>query len=198
MNSPDPAAAAAGGRACEEFLRLVRSRRSCRAYDASRPVPRELLDQCVEAARLAPSACNRQPWRFVIADDEAVVRDLRAAGRRAGIAHVWWESVPVFVALCARLDLLAHRAAPLFTGIPYYLIDIGIAGEHFVLAAEALGLGTCWVGWFSDRGVRKVLRLPRSLRLVSLITVGWPAPASQPHPTPRAELSEIRRWNRWE
>jgi nitroreductase len=189
----------AGGRAAAygQFIELVRRRRSCRCYDAARAVPRALLDQCLEAARLAPSACNRQPWRFVVADDPVVVAALRAEGKRAGIPHPWWANVPVFVALCVRPDLVTHTVAPLISGIPYYLIDVGIAGEHFVLAAESLGLGTCWIGWYNDRAVRRVLHLPRSLRLVCLITVGWPAPAWERRPAARADLQEIRRWDRW-
>jgi nitroreductase len=179
-------------------MELVRGRRSCRCYDASRAVSRVLLDHCVEAARLAPSACNRQPWRFVVVDDPIAVDALRAEGKRVGIPHPWWANVPVFVAVCARLDLLAHTLAPMVSGIPYYLIDVGIAGEHFVLAAEALGLGACWVGWFNDRAVRRILHLPRSLRLVSLLTVGWPAPGWERHPSARAELAEIRCWDRWQ
>jgi len=193
----EPVAAEAPGYGL--LMGLVRRRRSCRCYDVSRPVPKALLDQCLEAARLAPSACNRQPWRFVVVDEPALVAELRAGGKRAGIPHPWWETVPVFVVVCARLDLLAHRVAPMVSGIPYYLIDIGIAGEHFVLAAESLGLGTCWIGWFNDRSVKRLLRLPGSFRPVSLITLGWPAvpPLERPDPS-RAELHEIRRWNRWE
>lgn len=193
----DPASAPAS--AAGLFAELVRRRRSCRRYELSRPVPRALLDQCLDAARLAPSACNRQPWRFIVVDEPALLAALRAEGKRAGIPHPWWDTVPVFVVVCAQLDLLAHRVAPMVSGIPYYLIDIGIAGEHFVLAAESLGLGTCWIGWFNERSVKRVLHLPRSFRPVSLITVGWPAlpPAERPEPA-REELQDIRRWNRWE
>ena len=185
---------------CAALLALLRSRRSCRRYDGRKPVPRELLDQCVEAARLAPSACNRQPWRFVIADDPAVVARLRTEAKRAGIPHPWWTDVPVFVALCAQGDLLTHTLAPMVSGIAYDLIDLGIAGEHFVLAAEALGLGTCWIGWFSERPVKRILRLPRSLRVAALITVGWPAGDSEAHAAraSRLDLTAIRRWNAWE
>ncbi len=182
------------------LMTLLQTRRSCRRYDGQRPVPRELLDRCVEAARLAPSACNRQPWRFVIADDPGVVAQLRAEARSPGIPHPWWEQVPVFVALCAELDLLAHRVAPLVSGIPYYLLDLGIAGEHFVLAAEAQGLGSCWIGWFNGRAARRVLRIPRSHRIVALLTVGWPARDldSGTSRSSRLDLTSIRRWNAWE
>ncbi|MCK5805497.1 MAG: nitroreductase family protein [Lentisphaeria bacterium] len=177
-----------------EFMKLVENRRSCRRYDSSRPVPREVLTECVEAARLAPSACNKQPWRFVIVDDPELVARIRADGRRAGIPHPWWDDVPVFVVLCAELSLLAHRVAPAVTGIPYHLLDLGIAGEHFVLAAEERGLGTCWIGWFNARGVRRALMLPRRLRVLSLITVGYPAEQGDERSS-RQDLDTILSWN---
>jgi nitroreductase len=185
-------------RAYDDLLEVIRARRSCRRYDPARPVPRALLDRCVEAARLAPSACNCQPWRLVIADAPETVARLRVAARKAGIPHPWWDQVPVFVALCARLDLVTHRVIPFFTGLPYYLIDMGIAGEHFVLAAETLGLGTCWIGWFNERGAKRVLGIPRSYRVVSLLTVGWPAPRGGDSRSARLGIEEIRQWNRGE
>lgn len=196
--SADPEALPAPRCTCDQLLGIVQARRSCRRYQVDRPVPRALLERCVEAARLAPSACNCQPWRFVLADDPETVARLRTAARRPGLTHPWWDQVPVFVALCARLDLFAHRAVPLISGLPYYLIDIGIAGEHFVLAAETLGLGTCWVGWFNERGCKRVLGIPRSYRVVSLLTVGWPAPAATSSRASRLAADEVRRWNRWE
>jgi nitroreductase len=194
----DSASAAALPDAYECLLGLIQARRSCRRYDPARPVARALLDRCAEAARRAPSACNRQPWRLVIADAPQTVERLRAEARKPGIPHPWWEDVPVFVALCARLDILTHRVAPLFSGLPYYLIDMGIAGEHFVLAAEALGLGTCWIGWFDERGAKRVLGIPRSYRVVSLLTVGWPAADVDDTRSSRLALDEIRQWNRWD
>ena len=196
---PVPGNPAAPSAAYDHLMAILRARRSCRRYDPARPVPTPLLDLCVEAARLAPSACNRQPWRFVLATDPAVVAQLRAGARRAGVPHPWWDHVPAFVALCAKLDLLTHTVAPIFSGIPYYLLDLGIAGEHFVLAAETLGLGTCWIGWFDERAARRILQLPRSWRLVSLLTVGWPEAAAADTPrASRLELAAIRHWNRGE
>lgn len=178
------------------FLSLVRERGSCRRFDPDRPIAPEVLERCLEAARLAPSACNRQPWHFVVieADDqrEALFRDCRLPG----IAHRWWCDVPVFVALCAQLSLVTHRVAPAVSGIPYYLLDVGIAGEHFVLAATEAGLGTCWVGWFRERAVKRLLSIPRSVRVVSLIAVGYPvgAPARCGQ---RRELAEFVHWGGW-
>ena len=181
----------------EALLALLRARRSCRHYDPERPVPRGLIDTCVEAARLAPSACNRQPWRFVVADDPAMVARLRTEGKRLGIPHPWWSQVPVFIAVCVQRQVLTHRIAPMVTGIQYDLIDLGIAGEHLVLAATALGLGTCWIGWFDEGAVRRLMGLPKGLRVAALITLGWPDDTPPAGPTSRLALEDIRRWNIW-
>ena len=156
------------------FLSLVTSRRSVRRFRQT-PVEREALLKCAEAARLAPSAENVQPWRFVMVDDPALKAEL-AKHAFSGLyrATRWAEKAPVMVVILAELDILANRIGKEITGISYYLIDIGIAGEHFVLQAQELGLGTCWIGWFSQKGVRKALDLPRKYRPVSLLAVGYP------------------------
>jgi len=183
---------------CDDLLRLMAERSSCRRYDPERAVPRELLETCIEAGRRAPSACNKQPWHFVVADDPDTVAALRQQAKLPGIPHPWWDAVPVFIAVCVRIDLLTHRIAPAFSGIPYYLIDVGIAGEHVVLAAEALGLGTCWIGWFKEKAVRAVLHIPRTVRVASLLTVGWPAESStKPSASTRKKLEDVISWNQW-
>lgn len=157
------------------FMELVRKRRSVRRFRTDVMVPVDLLQQCVEAARLAPSAENVQPWRFLIVDEP----DLKSALSAAAFSGVyrftqWAARAPALVVLFAELDVLANRIGRRITGIDYYLIDLGIAGEHFCLQAAELGLGTCWIGWFSPRGVRKALKTPRRLRPVALFAVGYP------------------------
>lgn len=176
------------------FLELASTRSSVRSFQPT-PVPREALVQCVEAARLAPSAENSQPWRYLIVDDPQVKERL-ARYAFSGIyrATLWAAQAPVLVVLFARLDLLANRLGRRITGIPYYLIDIGISGEHFVLQAHELGLGTCWIGWFSARGVKKAVAAPLGYRPSAMLAVGYPA-----HSTLRAKrrrpLEEIYRFN---
>ncbi|MEI6421658.1 MAG: nitroreductase family protein, partial [Lentisphaerota bacterium] len=129
----------------ENFLELVKKRRSCRDYSEA-PVPDDLLANCIEAARLAPSACNKQPWRFMIVKDCELRKSLCAEGLLPGLPMPWIRNAPVIVVLCSETSVFTHVIAPLISKVQYHLIDIGIAGEHFVLAAEAQGLGTCWIG----------------------------------------------------
>lgn len=179
------------------FIDLVRNRRSCRSYDPARPVPGQLVIECLEAARLAPSACNRQPWRFIIVDDRETRLQICGKCLLPGLSHAWLHDAPTIVVLCVELDLVTHRIAPVVSGVPYYLIDAGIAGEHFVLAATDRGLGTCWIGWFKERAVRRLLGIPRNVKIASLISLGYPGKDFQPGPRHLRSMQEIRNHNRW-
>jgi len=113
-----------------------------------------------------------------------------------GIRHDWILAAPVLVVLAAVPEVVTHRLAPMISGVPYWLIDVGIAGEHFVLAATEAGLGTCWIGWFREKAVKRLLRLGPGVRVASLLTVGYPAEPPGP-PRPRLELGEIAFENEW-
>ena len=155
------------------FQELVRSRRSVRRY-LDKPVEREKIMVCLEAARLAPSAENVQPWRFLVIDDPEV-KQRYAAAAFSGIYSFsrFAAKAPVLVVILARPDLLANRIGKQIQDVSFYLIDVGIAGEHFALQAEELGLGTCWIGWFNSRRTRKFFRIPRPFKIVCLIAVGY-------------------------
>jgi nitroreductase len=156
------------------FMDLVRKRRSVRAYSPM-PVPRESIDRCLEAARLAPSACNSQPWSFVIVDDGETVRRLSARAF-AGIYSMnsFVQSAPVLIAVITERSTYTARLGGYFRGIQYSLIDIGIACEHLILQAAEEGLGTCWLGWFNEKEVKHFLGLPRGTKIDILISMGYP------------------------
>jgi len=173
---------------------LVRSRRSIRRF-LPRPVEKEKLLACLEAARLAPSAQNAQPWRFVIVDDP-VLKDTLCRNAFTGIYSTsrFAAQAPVIVVVLARKDFVAHRLGRQIQKTAFHLIDIGIAGEHFILQAEELGLGTCWMGWFSYRKARKALRVPRRYKIIALIPVGYAA-SRPPRETVRMALGKVAWWN---
>ena len=116
-----------------ELETAIRERRSCRAYRPD-PVPDNLIRECVEAARLAPSACNKQPWRFYAVSAPDLRKQLCEEALLPGIKMPWLEQAPVIMVLCMKKKLATHFLAPLLSGIHYEYIDLGIAGEHFVLA----------------------------------------------------------------
>jgi nitroreductase len=157
------------------FQNLVHTRRSIRKFE-QRSVEQEKIKLCIEAARVAPSAEHVQPWRFIVID-EPDKKEILTSRAFSGIYSPtkWANHAPVIIVILAKLDILANRIGKQIQGTNYYLIDIGIAGEHFVLQAHELGLGSCWIGWFSAKGVRKALTIPRNYKIVSLLALGYPA-----------------------
>jgi len=152
---------------------IIAQRRSIRRY-LDKSVEREKILECLEAARLAPSADNVQPWRFLVIDDPEL-KDKFTKEIFSGIYSIskFAAKAPVLIMILARLDIIANRIGKQIQNIHFYLIDTGIAGEHIVLQAEELGIGTCWIGWFNSRKARKVLNIPRKYKIVSLISMGY-------------------------
>lgn len=179
------------------FLDLVRTRRSVRRYDSSRPVAREAVERCLEAARLAPSACNAQPWRFVVVDDPDL-RDRLARktfGPLVSFNHFSLQA-PVLVAVVAEETRMVPRLGGLVKGKRYSVMDIGIAAEHFCLQAAEDGLGTCMLGWFDERAARRLLAVPSTRRIVLIITLGHPADDASRR-RGRKTMEEMRSYNRY-
>ncbi len=179
-----------------EFLRLCRRRKSVRRF-ADRPVEREKIELCLEAARRAPSADNVQPGRFVVFDDpdkkarlaEAVFTGLYSTSKR-------FASAPVLVCLLIKENVLVNKVAGVVQGTQLQLVDAGIAGEHFVLAAADQGLGTCWIGWFDGRALIKHLGLRgKAYKPIALVALGYPAADVTDNERPRKPLSDIASWN---
>ena len=155
------------------LLDLLRHRRSIRNY-LDRAVPREKIMLCLEAARLAPSACNSQPWKFIVVDDKELKNKLcDAAFNGVYSMNSFCKTAPVIVALVSEKSKFWTRVGGVIRDTKYYLIDIGIAGEHLILQAEELGLGTCWIGWFDEPAVKSLLNVPQKKKIDVLIALGY-------------------------
>ena len=155
------------------LLDIIRQRKSVRDF-LDRPVEREKIMKCLEAARLAPSACNSQPWKFIIVDDKQLKDKLyKAAFGGIYFINSFCKMAPVIVVVISEKGKFIARIGALFRGTRYYLIDIGIACEHFILQAEELGLGTCWIGWFNERAVKSILNIPQQKKIDILIALGY-------------------------
>ena len=177
------------------FLELARRRKSTRRY-SSKPVPREVIDRCLEAARLAPSACNSQPWSFIVVDDENLKnRLLDKVFSGAYSMNSFIRNAPVLIVVITEKSTYIARLGGYLRGVQYSLIDIGIACEHLILQAEEEGLGTCWLGWFNEKAVKEVLRLPRNSKVDIIISLGYPE-SKEEKTKIRKPLSEIRRFNK--
>lgn len=158
----------------EYFYWLVNNRQSDRNY-LTQPVSRDAINRIVEAARVAPSACNAQPWRFVVVDEPELKNKLAdaAASRVLGINH-FTKQAPVHIVIVMEGANFNSRFGSLMKGKTLPLIDIGIAAEHICLAAKAEGLGSCMLGWFDESAVKKLLDIPKSKRVPLIITLGYP------------------------
>lgn len=177
------------------FQRILRGRRSIRRFLPT-PVEPEKLRACLEAARIAPSAHNVQPWRILVVDDPALKERLAAAafsGLYSGSKFA--AQAPIILVLLARPGRIVARVGSRIQGAPFYLVDMGIAGEHIVLQAQELGLATCWMGWFSYRRARKALGIPRAFKLVAMMPLGYAASRPQREP-PRRAYEEIVSFNK--
>ena len=170
------------------FLDLAEKRRSVRAYKPDE-VPEDLLQTVLEAGRLAPSACNKQPWRFIVVRDEVARRALGAA-----YAREWFWKAPVVIAVCILPKEAWTRS---FDGQNYAMVDGALALDHMTLAAAELGLGTCWIGAFDPAAAREILGLPDGVEIVGMTPLGFPDVEANPRVRSRRPLGEIVMKERW-
>jgi len=167
------------------FAELVKKRYSVRAYKPD-PVQEEKLQQVLQAARLAPTASNRQPFQIIV---------VHTAGREAELKRIyasdWFVQAPMVICACGIPAQNWVRS----DGKNYNDVDVTIALDHLILAAADLGLGTCWIAAFDPAAAREVLGLPDGVEPIAFTPLGYPA--DQPRPKARKPLSELVRYERW-
>ena len=178
------------------FDDIVSARHSVRAFDPARPVPPEDIMALIEAARWAPSACNSQVWRFIAVTDPERIRQICAQGMGPILRNKFMRDAPLIIVGCAELDIVANKIGTKFTGIEYYQLDMGIAMEHIVLKATELGLGTCWVGWINEENLRSTLGIPKHVRVMALIAVGY-STETAPSKRTRKPMRKILYADQW-
>ncbi len=166
-------------------MEAIQSRFSSRAWK-SYEVEEEKIEQLIEAARLAPSASNRQEWRFVVVRDAEMREKLAEASRGQDFVG----KAPVVIVACAQ-----GTGHVMTSGLECHPIDVAIAVDHITLAAVELGLGTCWIGAFNADEVKRLLGIPPEVVVVALLPVGYPA--QEPGPKRRLALEEILMYERW-
>ncbi len=168
-----------------DFRELINTRYSVRAY-TSEPVEDEKVQEVLDAARLAPTAANRQPFQFIV---------IHTAGREAELKRIyraeWFCKAPLVICACA----VPSRAWSRMDNKNYSDVDVTIAMDHLILAATELGLGTCWIAAFNPIASREVLGLPEDVEPVAFTPLGYPA--DQLGVKRRKPLSELVRYERW-
>jgi nitroreductase len=139
-------------------------------------VEAEKLMRCMEAARLAPSACNSQSWKFIVIDDARLKNTVaeNMSNKMVPINH-FTRQAPILVAIVRESSNFTSSLGQVVKDKEFPLMDIGIAAVQFCLQATAEGLGTCMMGWFNERKIKQLLKIPRTKRLELIITVGYPS-----------------------
>ncbi|HDP36863.1 MAG TPA: NAD(P)H nitroreductase [Candidatus Atribacteria bacterium] len=177
-----------------KFLDLVKTRQSVRKY-LDKPVEREKIERCLEAARLAPSASNSQPWDFIVVDDpklkEAVAKETFS---QLISFNRFSLQAPVLIILISERPGFLNKVAEAIKDKQFSLIDIGIAAEHLCLQAAEEGLGTCMLGWFNEKGVKELLNIPSPKRVELIITMGYPE-SNEIRPKKRKPIDQIKSYN---
>ncbi|PKN75035.1 MAG: nitroreductase family protein [Candidatus Cloacimonetes bacterium HGW-Cloacimonetes-2] len=148
---------------------IINVRKSTRNFLPD-PVPQEILEEILEAGRLAPSAQNRQPWRYLVFNDNRKIRELAKNCGLIGLSNFFIKEAPLVIIACAET-----KSNVRINNQDYYLVDTAISFQQMILTATAHGLGTCWMAAFSEKTLSKYLQLPPSWRIVAISPFGYPA-----------------------
>jgi len=158
----------------KEILSLIISRQSDRKY-SDRQVEEEKLSRIIEAGRMAPSACNAQPWKFiVVTESELIARVAEAASAKLIGMNGFVGQAKAIIVVVREKPNLSSKVGATIKNKDYSLIDLGIATENICIQAKAEGIGSCIIGWFDEGEIRKLLSIPKSKRVELLITLGYP------------------------
>ncbi|MBI4978104.1 MAG: nitroreductase family protein [Spirochaetes bacterium] len=168
-----------------ELIELISKRYSTRAY-LNTPVEDEKLMKVLEAGRLAPSACNIQPWHIIVLQEPSSIEKMRQVCRAA-----WILQAPVIIAVCIDNDKAWKRA----DGVSYAFVDAAIVMDHMILQAAELGLGTCWIGAFNAAEAASVFNLPGHIKPVAMTPLGYPD--DTPREKVRKSINEIVHWEKF-
>ncbi len=184
-----------------DVFETIKWRRSVRKF-SSQKIEKDKILRILEAGRLAPSSSNRQARHFVVVDEPEIIAKIPEKvtfGTKSIIS--WIKDAPLVIVGCYT-KAITHLVAGLY-GHENHLIDISIAMTHMVLEATELGIGTCYIGWFNEKHLKRILKIPDHYRIAMLVVFGYPAEPSTPEgiggikPRPRKELKEIVSYNQW-
>ncbi len=177
------------------FLELAHQRQSDRAY-LDKPVEKEKLERILEAGRLAPSACNAQPWKFVVVTDAAKRLQIADActSKTLSMNH-FSNQAPVQLVLVEEKANFTSKFGGFVKQIHYPHLDLGIVASHICLAAADEGIGSCMLGWLNEQKIRSILDIPGNRKVVLVILLGY---SDQPiREKKRKSLSEVVAWEHY-
>jgi nitroreductase len=171
-----------------DLMEAIKTRRSIRRFRET-PVPENLLKEVLNAARLAPSADNAQPWKIIVVRDEQMKQKVTQASN----GQKFLVQAPVVLVVCGIPEEAFQTVGGYMSS---HVIDASIALDHVTLAAHSLGLGTCWVAWFKEEKVKDILGIPEDVRVVALTPLGYPD--ESPERPSRKNLEELIAYDKYE
>ena len=179
----------------KNLLELINKRQSDRAY-LPNSIEEEKLNRVLEAGRLAPSACNAQPWKFVVVNNQDLKNKIAdcTSSKILGMNH-FTKQAPIHIVIVEEKANFTSSAGSLIKNKQFPLIDIGITAEHMCLQAAAEGLGSCMLGWFDEPKVKKHLSIPKAKRVPLIITLGYPA--NETREKRRKEINKLVSYNQY-
>lgn len=155
------------------FLELIKQRQSLRKY-IQKPVERDKVLRCLEAARLAPSASNSQPWKFIVVDEPELKNKIAKETFSTLVNfNKFVVDAPILIAITLEKPPVLNRLGGRLKKRSWKLLDLGMAAEHFCLQAEEEGLGTCMIGWYNEKKIKELLNIPKTKDLALLISLGY-------------------------
>ena len=169
-----------------DVSQAIQLRRSVRAYQ-DKKIEKEKLNKVLEAARLAPSANNRQEWKFVVVKDKNTKEKLAIAAS----SQTFIAEAPIVIVACAT-----ESQSTMSCGQRRYTVDLSIAVSFMILQAQELGLGTCWIGAFDESNVKDILGVPDNIRVVAITPLGYPA--QDPAARSRKKMEQIVCFDKYE
>lgn len=180
-----------------QFIDFIKQRQSVRKY-LKKPVEKEKVMRCLEAARLAPSASNSQPWKFIVIDNP----DLKDKVARETFSTLvsfnkFTLDAPVLIAITLEKPPIINRIGGRIKKRSWKLMDVGMAAEHFCLQATEEGLGTCMIGWYNEKEIKNLLNIPKEKDLCLLISLGYAPNDYKVRTKVRKSIEEISSFNRY-
>ena len=182
----------------ESFRELINKRQSVRKY-SSKLVEQDKIMNCINAARIAPSASNSQPWHFIVVDDPLLKEKVaRATFNPIILFNRFALHAPVMIVIVLEKPRLITQIGVAIKKKEWPLIDIGIAAEHFCIQATEEGLGTCMIGWFNEKKIKRLLNIPFKKTVALLISVGYPTDDYPLRAKIRKNIEEICTYNHYQ
>lgn len=156
----------------KSFLELAQARQSDRAYETGRPIEREVLDRILEAGRLAPSACNGQPWHFTVVTEPELLHEVAKATSSLGLNRFVKDSAALVLITLEPTNITSKLGCGI-KDKDFPIMDLGIAASYITLAAEDEGVGSCILGWFNEKRIKELVSIPPKKRLMLIVSLGY-------------------------